>query len=144
MAFWYGKPDKETYREFAAINFLKNLVHAANAHFGLSEKDNARLKAASDMLETQGYKIEHCVMVELMKKADVCIIEKTVIDILDTDERLVIQHPISFVRKAYHECFKHPMQRKAELNKVFGITIRESNILYGDTDSIIIKGGDNT
>lgn len=57
MAFWYGKPCPAVYHEIAAIHFLQNLVNTANDRGGRDKTANERLKAAADMLETQGYEI---------------------------------------------------------------------------------------
>lgn len=57
MSFWYGKPCPAVYREIAALHFLQNLVNNANDRYGRDTTANERLKAAADMLKTQGYEI---------------------------------------------------------------------------------------
>lgn len=94
MAFYYGKPDKSTYREFAALNLLKNLVATANSQYGHNEKANAALHYAAVMLETQGHKITFFMNHELCETKCIYMIERMRVHILDTDEVLVVSFGI--------------------------------------------------
>lgn len=93
MAFYYGKPDKETYRGIAALNLLKNLVNNANSLHGHNKEANAALHFAAVMLETQGHKITFFMNKELCER-HMHIIEKMRVHILDTDEVLVVSFRI--------------------------------------------------
>jgi len=94
MAYYYGKPDKETYRGIAALNLLKNLVSTANSQYGHNEKANAALHYAAVMLETQGYKITFSMNKELCETRCIYMIERMRVHILDTDEVLVVSFGI--------------------------------------------------
>lgn len=92
MAYWYnGKPCKEDYREFAAMNLLKNLVKRVNDSHGLDENAKSGLHFAAVMLETQGYKIAFN---ELILSNGIHYIERMRVHILDTDEVLVVSFGI--------------------------------------------------
>lgn len=95
MAYWYnGKPCKEDYREFAAMNLLKNLVKRVNDSQGLDENAKIGLHFAAVMLETQGYKITFFENDELILSYGIHYIERMRVHILDTDEVLVVSFGI--------------------------------------------------
>lgn len=58
MSFWYGKPEKRTYRDFASFNYLLNLCVECNKFRGMNPKANATLKGACIMLNLQGFKVQ--------------------------------------------------------------------------------------